>query len=403
MCITELPLLKRARTETPRKTSILAPQGIYHVLRIPHCLKYLSVRITTTGKTCLCLQGLCQHWGFYISCRLDERPEYDGAGDFRMAITLAQSLSNWRNGNEELDFTGRAEASQRVFTMLLCSRVFILKAFIDHVPSDASPWDARRRWVLAQVLPARMITSHDVFERVFQSIRSGDIMVMQDYTSTAISELALQRKNLFSDSKLLAILDEAQDAARALRHQFPSTSESRRSALHEAYAHFAHSGIFRGMILSGIGLSREMVEEEINSMAVKRMRSIYVNHVFTDTGNFGDAKLQAAYIREYIKLSDSRSDKRLLERIQYWFKGRYVHPLLLENFMKAYKSSHRLTASLLELLYSENLPRHRILTSFVRHITGFTITDATDLEAKEGPIPKELDAKIKTFRPLISV
>jgi hypothetical protein len=66
--------------------------------------------------------------------------------------------------------------------------------------------------------------------------------------------------------------------------------------------------------------------------------------------------------------------------------------------------SHRLTASLIELLlFCDNAPRHRVLTAFVEYQTEFEINDAIDLESKESPIPSALMAKIKGYTPLTSI
>jgi len=64
--------------------------------------------------------------------------------------------------------------------------------------------------------------------------------------------------------------------------------------------------------------------------------------------------------------------------------------------------SHRLTASLLELLLWEGspVPRHRVLTSFAERLTGFKITDAIELEDIEPDIPLELSQKIANYHPI---
>lgn len=74
-----------------------------------------------------------------------------------------------------------------------------------------------------------------------------------------------------------------------------------------------------------------------------------------------------------------------------------------DDFITDATHSHRATASLIELLlYSENPPKHRVLTAVVKHMTGFTITDAQDLEDDEPHISSGLDLKIKTYGRLIS-
>jgi len=67
--------------------------------------------------------------------------------------------------------------------------------------------------------------------------------------------------------------------------------------------------------------------------------------------------------------------------------------------------SPRLTASLLELLLhpSNNGTSHRVLTLFVKCLTGATITDASDLEDEEREIPEDLVECIQEYGPLSSV
>jgi len=67
--------------------------------------------------------------------------------------------------------------------------------------------------------------------------------------------------------------------------------------------------------------------------------------------------------------------------------------------------SPRLTASLIELLLhpSNKGTNHRVLTAFVKRLTGATITDARDLENEEGDIPKELFRTIEEYGPISSV
>ena len=60
--------------------------------------------------------------------------------------------------------------------------------------------------------------------------------------------------------------------------------------------------------------------------------------------------------------------------------------------------SYRITASVIEvLLYEENVPRHRVLTVLVTHVTGFAPTDAKDLEEVEPFISHVLIGKIGSY------
>ena len=66
--------------------------------------------------------------------------------------------------------------------------------------------------------------------------------------------------------------------------------------------------------------------------------------------------------------------------------------------------SHRFTASFIELLLTlENAPRHRVLSALVKQTTGFSLTDAMDLEEEEDPIPPNMMERIKHYAPVGSV
>lgn len=158
-----------------------------------------------------------------------------------------------------------------------------------------------------------------------------------------------------------------------------------RPILREMIEFFQSSRLFNKIILSGTGLSMEMVKDATGSLSAKEAPT-RVQAVFSNVGCFTrEDPSQEAYIRRYLTLSDNDiSDKRLLERMKFWFPGRY-----------------RLTASLIEIfLHSENVPRHRVLTSFANRLTGFKITDAIELEAGEPHISPDLDRKIQSYQPL---
>ncbi|KAF8508345.1 hypothetical protein BU17DRAFT_70833 [Hysterangium stoloniferum] len=218
---------------------------------------------------------------------------------------------------------------------------------------------ARRRWVLAQVLPPSLnFQDEDLFVRVLWTLRR-------------------------SRTPLFVVIDEAQVTADNLKEYFRSdTGTDMHPILREMYRFFLNTQLFTGFILSGTGLSMKMVKDAVGSVSAKNAAGSGTR-VFTDIGRFTrDDSSQLDYIRRYLTLSDNNSDRRLLERMVYWFSGR-----------------HRLTASLIELfIYSENVPGHRVLTSFAERLTGFKITEAIDLEDDEPPICPELSTLISHYR-----
>ncbi|KAF8521634.1 hypothetical protein BU17DRAFT_45625 [Hysterangium stoloniferum] len=81
-----------------------------------------------------------------------------------------------------------------------------------------------------------------------------------------------KRKDLFpaAFTRLFIVIDEAQVAADHLKEYFRSgTRSDLRPILREMYKFFLRSGIFSGIILSGTGLSMEMVKNAVGSLSAK--------------------------------------------------------------------------------------------------------------------------------------
>ncbi|KAF8510406.1 hypothetical protein BU17DRAFT_98110 [Hysterangium stoloniferum] len=342
-----------------------------------------------SGKTRLSLDGLCCNWGLYISCRNTGGPA-SGSNDFTVATKMLEDMSTWKTGGSD-EHKNNAKAAHRIFAMLLFVRIFVLKELVKRLPLNIDPMVARRRWVLVQVLPPRSERmDEDLFAKILGAIRRADTNIMVDLINSTNEEFMTKRKDLFSagiNTPLFVVIDEAQVAADHLKGCFrSSTGPDLRPILHEMYRFFLYSKIFTGIILSGTGLSMKVVEEDVGfAAAAKQSNKLTRPRVFTDVGRFasGDSS-QEDYIRRYLTLSENDSDRRLLERMLYWLSGRY-----------------RLTASLIELFICfENVPRHRVLTSFVKHMTGFRLTDAIELEDGEPLISPELTEKIYSYHPV---
>ena len=247
-------------------------------------------------------------------------------------------MSAWNNVKSPEDVRKNEEAADRTFTMLLCARIFILKQLLQSLPPFTNVTTARRRWVLAQVLPPRLTFGgpSDLFGVVLRSLRNANIDIMRQIIRSML-QFVTERRELFPErhgTKLFVVIDEAQVAADHLKEYFRSTTGTdMRPILHEMYRFFLqYSSVVSGIILSGTGLSTRMVEEAVGSVSAKKhiMRR---ETVFTDVGRF-DNSSQEAYIRRYLTLSDNDSDRRLLERMIYWFSGRYVYrrSLTLQDF-----------------------------------------------------------------------
>jgi hypothetical protein len=291
--------------------------------------------VSGSGKTRLSLDGLCQNWGLYISCRTKRGPA-SGSDDFKAVTEMLQSMSTWHQGTSAADIFKNADAADRAFAMLLCARVFVLKQLVQRLPVDTDAIVARRRWILAQVLPPRLtFEDDDLFVKVLRDLQHADTKIMLGIIRSTLRALTTERRDLFpvgSNTPLFVVIDEAQVAADHLKKFFRSTTGTDlRSILREMYRFFQASGIFAGIILSGTGLSMKMVKDAVGSFSfsAKQVDKRMQPRVFTDIGRFTrDNPSQVVYIRRYLTLSDDDiSDQRLLERMVYWFSGRYVYRL----------------------------------------------------------------------------
>ena len=314
-------------------------RGAAIIVKTIHLLALSShlFSVSGSGKTRLSLDGLCSHWGFYFSCGA-EAGTASGSNDFTVATQMLQSLSSWHTDPPD-SFNNGTAAARRAFAMLLCAHLFILKQLVQRFPAETNVTDARRRWVLAQVLPPRLEQSEDLFVTVLRAVRNTDIDIMLCMVRDLLGDIMTKRTNLFPEGRrtpLFVVIDEAQMAAEYLKF-FPSTSgNERRPILREMVGFFQSSCVFNKIILSGTGLSMEMVKDATGSLSAKEAPT-RLQGVFSNVGCFTrEDPSQEAYIRRYLTLSDNDiSHKRLLERMKFWFSGRYVYYLVLQDFFSS--------------------------------------------------------------------
>jgi hypothetical protein len=150
--------------------------------------------VSGSGKTRLSLDGLCSHWGLYISCRTMQGTA-SGSKDFEEATAMLQSLSTW--SLEGQDLSNNAFTARRTFaTMLLCARFFILKQLVQRIPVNTDVTDARRRWVLAQVLPPRLrYHGDDLFVRVLRGLQGAETEIMLDVIRSLLDSVMGERRD----------------------------------------------------------------------------------------------------------------------------------------------------------------------------------------------------------------
>jgi len=127
---------------------------------------------------------------------------------------------------------------------------------------------------------------------------------------------------------LYCAVDEAQEGLKFHEDMFRSTSGAhRRPALYALYKFYNQIRFFDGYIFAGTGLSMSKLELDTSSIIAKHVEGL-LPVVFTDTVHFTTEMSAAAhqnYISRYLKvISGDQISSWLMERILYWFHGRYM-------------------------------------------------------------------------------
>ena len=246
-------------------------------------------------------------------------------------------MSTWNQNDSNEGIRKNQDAARRVFATLLYTRAFTLDQFVRCLPAQTDARVARRRWVLLQAMPPRVPadcpyqSDRDIFVVLFGSLRNADTNAMLSFINETLFGLS-RRQDLFplpegSRTPYFAIIDEAQEAADHLNEYFRSnTGIDLRPILRRLYLFLHSSPWAEGIILSGTGLSMQIVANPIGSSSMRDTGRFMGTQFFTDTGRFLRSEpSQRDYVLRYLSLSkDNISDVRLLERILYWFPGRCV-------------------------------------------------------------------------------
>lgn len=203
--------------------------------------------------------------------------------------------------------------------MLICARVFVLKHLLEHLPLGTNDMVARRRWILAQVMPPfPQFGEDDMFTTIITSLRSAEEMDM-----LRLSGKMLQGMERI-EGRVFAVVDEAQVAAEYLSDYFRSftTGTDMRPVLHAFHKFLWRTRIFRGVIYAGTALSMEMVNKALLSQAAQSTGTSKYATVSVELGRFTkDGTSHPDYIRQYLA-PRSISGQRLEDRILHWFSGR---------------------------------------------------------------------------------
>ena len=288
--------------------------------------------VSGSGKTRLCLEGLCHQWGFYISCRGTSKKRVAGSMDFVTATQMMTEMSSWDECIEKTDDVVnpvKTNVARRAFEMLICARLFVLKHLLEKLPPGTDAKTARRRWVLIQAMPPSIRYPSDIFSIVLESLRCANSRDMADLIKSMLADMTkIIGESIFPlNQQFFAVIDEAQVAAEYMNESFRSltTGIDARPVLHPFYRFLQDADFIKGTILAGTGLSMKMMKKAVNSRGAQLLEESRNPLIFYDVGLFSNPGTDhRAYLEKYLTFASTVPDSRLMQRILYWFSGRWV-------------------------------------------------------------------------------
>ncbi|KAI5891718.1 uncharacterized protein SCHCODRAFT_02629875 [Schizophyllum commune H4-8] len=304
----------------------------------------IFINSSGSGKTRLLLEGLCRHWGVYMTCAVD--PSGVGCADFPYTLSVGLQKKPYFKGLGELrerDITRNCYIAQDVFAVPFLSRLLLLSRFLEAVPTaERNTDETRKRWLHLQVL-ARFVGCDGLLFELTRSLAALPASAVQ----SSISDTLLKIRALLGirDLPIYCALDECQVASQ----KYPGAFGDESTTLHQ-------------MALSW--QSYEHVSVILTGTAADVRPFVDAAHppyrIYTDTGAFDTPDDQARYVMHYMPSAVVSSDegKDLISRMWLWLRGRhrftaaFIACLLMTQFQQPHE--------LLDAYIAANLRVHPI-------------------------------------------
>ncbi|KAG5333545.1 hypothetical protein C0989_005489 [Termitomyces sp. Mn162] len=339
------------------------------------------VNASATGKTRLLYEGLCQHWGLYITSHADE-------GEARALQTtldgriydeedLVRNLPHKSALGFDSILARNREIANRHFSAVLLAHLLILKDFLKACNVDKRIEEIhKRRWLLAQ-LAYRNLDSSDPFREILVAVESEPLEFISEQLSKVIKDIRILLPESVRTDGLFIVIDEANVAVQEIWF-----SDSRDSGRYPALKEIIRS--WRDHLA--------LFEDELKSL-----RATF--HHFHKNGPRGDGHR----IRVLLMAQKLRSDTfshfflHLLRRLQEqklsssaFGTGAGQGKLFLFDIKttNVLDCRYRLTASLVAMLLMDGMVHpHGVLNEYVQTLTGFATFDAETVKhiSEEGP------------------
>lgn len=296
--------------------------------------------------------------------------------------------------------TNRNNAA-RIFSQIFLARLLIFDLFVEimtQVGGKSEPQNLyKQRWLLLQLQPSLLHPQiWDIFDHLVGKLSHASDTYINTTTKALLVrvrelctiEASSVKESTVTQTPLFCVLDEAQYAATEHCSAFRSDhSNAHRPILREIVRAWEGQSFGQGvfMVVAGTGISKDVVDQAMASAIMKESKYRWCS----DTGAFDDIQTQRRYILKYLpsSLIESRSGRRLLERMGYWLRGRSVHTVSYYGCISLIIifARHRFTAGYVaELLYNGFHRPHTLLNTYIAHFTHFNPTDARTFVEAEG-------------------
>ncbi|KAG6883611.1 hypothetical protein C0992_008334, partial [Termitomyces sp. T32_za158] len=282
------------------------------------------------GKTRLILQGLCEEWGFYLTC--SRQASEVGSADIENVLNphighlKICGLTEYPSSRFEVE--KNEQHAERCFVAVLAARFIVflclLAAFEVRFgkPTASQIPVLKKLWLLVQ-LDTRLLEQPghpDILSELTTllcHVAKHDTLVA-DY----VRLFSICKEFLGPATRIYCVLDEAQTAANSYESAFLSNDRSqKRPTLRAMLRIWSNLGMQH--VTTGTSLNLEHINDALSSTVLKHAN--VPKKAVTDTGSFvEDADQIEGFLRYYLPswLLESDSGKELIERAKYWLYGR---------------------------------------------------------------------------------
>ncbi|KAJ3908132.1 hypothetical protein F5879DRAFT_874404 [Lentinula edodes] len=334
------------------------------------------VNTSGTGKTKLLFEGLCLHWGLYMTCSLDSFNL--GAADIPFALdninenaTWTTRLSSTSSDNYASSLKTNIHLVYRAVSEVLLARLLIFKMYLEACSTQGFSVEHRRRWLESQIFPTNIIPYFDPFSMLKSKISEG--FLSDEDLDEAITHSWDEIQSFWNspemstagDSFYIAI-DEANVASRKHDEAFED-QHGRYPILKEIIRglrrQIGSSKLPIRFVVAGTMIPEDHFQSTVGEWDDFRWCS--------DTGSFNDPEDHRRYVSQFMpdSFSSSVTGQALIARMWYWLRGR-----------------HRYTASFLAVLLRHNYQSpHTLLGNYIGNFTEYVPDDNEEYSRGEEP------------------